>query len=216
MSRDYSTVEIVNQLFQRLLAINPAFKQAWPTEEEFKATKKEWVLAFQEANINTIEHLKKGLAKVRLNPSPFIPSPGEFIAMCKPEPEDVGAPSIDKAYREACEKSHPSYGSEKNWTHEAIEYAWRKTRAWELRENSHKESVKNSFKDYYREGVELCINGRNLMQVEDKGQDTAENRRKYQVYFGDRRRMRQFHSNPETVEILSYEDWLKSNPDDQC
>ncbi|CAB4148575.1 Replication P [uncultured Caudovirales phage] len=78
------TIAIVNILFERIIAINPAFKQAWPTEHEFKLTKKEWIVAFTDAKLNDIEQVKIGLAVMRMNPSPFIPSPGQFILWCRP------------------------------------------------------------------------------------------------------------------------------------
>ncbi len=78
------TVDIVNTLFERVIAINPAFKQAWPTEYEFKLTKKEWITAFMDAKLSDIEQIKRGLSVMRMSASPFIPSPGQFIEWCRP------------------------------------------------------------------------------------------------------------------------------------
>lgn len=81
---DNRTIDIVNALFERIVAINPAFRQAWPTEHEFKMTKKEWVIAFIEAKLSDVEQIKRGLSEMRLSTSPFIPSPGQFIQWCRP------------------------------------------------------------------------------------------------------------------------------------
>lgn len=162
-----TTASIVNQLFDRLIAINPAFKQAWPTEHEFQATKKEWVLAFEDARINTIEQLKSGLKSVRMNPSPFIPSPGQFIQMCKQSPEDIGAPSVEKAYDEACRKSHPSYGQNKNWSHPAVENARNSVGAYDLSNLPAKQTLKR-FTEVYRDACDQFGSGSNLNQIEQR------------------------------------------------
>lgn len=202
-----ATAQVVNTLFERLISINPAFKQAWPTEYEFQATKKEWVLAFMDAGISSIERVKKGIDKVRLSPSPFIPSPGEFIEFCKVTPEDIGAPSLEKAYREACEKSHPCYGENKNWSHKAIKHACLKIGSFFLRTES-TAKTKPAFKEAYLEACEEFAEGRNLNQIEDKGQDTHENRMKYQEYFGELNQKRKYSNAPSEIEILSYGEWL--------
>lgn len=76
---------IVNQLFFALQSIFPAFKQAWPSEALYDKAKIEWTKAFVQAGINNSEKISIGLSKCRLMNTPWIPSPGEFIAMCKPE-----------------------------------------------------------------------------------------------------------------------------------
>lgn len=116
-------IQLVNSIFKALMAINPAFRQAWPTEEEFLDTKMQWVLAFMDKGLVSVETVDRGLKRIRSNSSPFVPSPGQFIEMCKATPEDLGAPSIELAYDEACKKSHPSFGSTKNWTHHCVQVA---------------------------------------------------------------------------------------------
>ena len=169
MNKQETTATIVNQLFDRLIAINPAFKQAWPTEHEFQATKKEWVLAFVDSGIKTIEQLKQGLKAVRMNPSPFIPSPGQFIAMCKQGPEDIGAPTVEKAYDEACIKSHPSYGPDKNWSHAAVENARNNVGAYNLT-NLPARQTKKLFSDAYFDACDLFGSGSNLSQIEQRSE----------------------------------------------
>lgn len=77
--------KIVNKLFLTFQSIFPAFKQAWPTETEFENAKREWMKAFKQVGLKDIEIIKMGVAKFRLLETPFVPSPGQFIAMCKPE-----------------------------------------------------------------------------------------------------------------------------------
>ena len=92
------TAHVVNLLFRELKSIFPAFRQAWPTDEEFGRAKSNWVKAFQASGICRIEQLKFGIEKCRISPSPFAPSAGQFILWCSPSPEDLGFPSPDEAY----------------------------------------------------------------------------------------------------------------------
>lgn len=99
---------IVNKLFLSFQAIFPAFKQAWPTQAELDNSKREWVKAFKQAGLNDVEVIKRGLAKYRLLENPFVPSPGQFIAMCQREAkpptdtrtkEDFLLPKLEKERR---------------------------------------------------------------------------------------------------------------------
>lgn len=49
------------------------------------------------------------------------PQPVAFAAMCEPRPEDVGLPTADAAWREACDHSHDPTGW--RWSHEAVRMA---------------------------------------------------------------------------------------------
>lgn len=206
------TSEIVNQLFERLISINPAFKQAWPTESEFKATKKEWVLAFVDSGISSIEQIKSGIKKLRLDPSPFIPSPGEFIKLCTPEPEDIGAPNVDLAYDEACKKSHPSYGKVKNWSHKAVEYARNKMGAFRLINYSRAETYPD-FKKAYYDAINELLKNINTNQIEQRSDRKFTDTELHWIYtfkkFG-----KDEHGYPdkdiaENAEKL-YHEWLKT------
>lgn len=197
-----TTAQIVNHLFDRLMAINPAWKQAWPTEEEFKSTKKEWVLAFIDANINTIEQLKSGLKKVRMKSSPFIPSPGEFIELCKPTPDDIGAPSVEDAYNEACGNALP-YITEKKWSHDVVRYASHKTGTDKLRSEPRSKSF-DLFRKNYDDAIELYSSGKVMNQISNS-KTIAD----YQEYVG--RLVSDINLaliSPDT-KILSFSEWLR-------
>lgn len=77
--------KIVNRLFEVFQGIFPAFKQAWPTETEFEIAKREWMKAFKQVGLNDTEMIAIGVSKFRLMPTPFVPSPGQFIALCTPD-----------------------------------------------------------------------------------------------------------------------------------
>jgi hypothetical protein len=92
------TAHVVNLLFRELKAIFPAFRQAWPTDEDFSRAKLNWVKAFQTVRLCRIEQLKHGVEKCRLSGRPFAPSVGEFIEWCKRSPEDCGLPYVNDAF----------------------------------------------------------------------------------------------------------------------
>ena len=92
--------KIIDQVFDQLAVILPAWKQAWPTEREMSVAKMEWVKAFSENKINTIEQIKYGFAKARKSESDFLPSCGKFISWCQPSAEDLGYPSEREAMKE--------------------------------------------------------------------------------------------------------------------
>jgi hypothetical protein len=131
-SMDNQTKEIVNKIFKAFAAIFPAFKQAWPTSDILAAAKEQYIKALIENNISDINHIKIGIKKARNCGSVFVLSPGQFIAWCKPTPEDYGLPGIEEAYKEACRNAHPSQTS-KSWSHDAIKHAAIQTGYFELR-----------------------------------------------------------------------------------
>jgi hypothetical protein len=171
---DQTTAEIINELFRILVAINPAFKQAWPTEQEFSNTKRQWVIAFEENGICSLEAVKHGISSVRRSPTPFIPSPGAFIEASKMTPEQLGAPSLEDAYAEACRKSHKYYGAEKNWSHNAVGLTAKLVGRFRLCERPERETFP-LFKKRY---IQVCQDygaGRTMNQIEHtKNQEFTE------------------------------------------
>lgn len=117
------TAEVVNALFRELKAIFPAWKQAWPKDEDVDAAKRSWVKGFIAAEINTLEQIRYGLLNCRQIGGDFAPSVGKFIKWCQPTPEMLGIPSHDRAFREALENSHPSRFGNRFWSHVAVRHA---------------------------------------------------------------------------------------------
>lgn len=79
---------LINELFKTFTGIFPAFRKAWATDEDFQRAKREWVKSFKLANLSDSEKIKIGVNKYRLAPTPFVPSPGQFIAMCDEYPKN--------------------------------------------------------------------------------------------------------------------------------
>jgi hypothetical protein len=204
---DNQTILVVNQLFKDLFSVNPAWKVSIGNDEDISNCKRQWISAFKENNITSIELLRKGMVKMRARSSPFFVSPGEFIAMCALEAKDIGAPPLDDAYMEAIRNAYPD-GTEKKWSHPAVKYAAHKSDMFFLRNRSAHES-KPRFKENYELACKEHAEGKTLNQIEDQSKDSVANRQKYQEYYGGCMQSRSYSKNPESIEILSYDDWLK-------
>ncbi|WIX32537.1 replication protein P [Salinicola sp. JS01] len=77
----------------------------------------------------TTRHLELGLVRLRQQvrdaaksgDEAWPPQPVPFAAMCEPRPEDVGLPTVDAAWREACAHCHDPSGW--RWSHDAVRMA---------------------------------------------------------------------------------------------
>jgi hypothetical protein len=116
-------VSAVNELFKELRSIRSAWRQAWPDKETYQASKRQWYQAFTEAGVCAPGQIAFGMSQARKQPGDFIPSPGQFIEWCKPTPELLGLPPLDRAYREACRNAHPGMAGIAEWSHNAVYHA---------------------------------------------------------------------------------------------
>lgn len=105
---DEGSARVINMLFAELKAIHPAWRAAWPTQKMEESAKLSWTKAFTAAGLRNVEQMLYGIELCRANGSPFMPSVGEFLKWCRPTPENIGLPSVERAYMQACAASHPS------------------------------------------------------------------------------------------------------------
>lgn len=77
------TAEIFNGLFRQLLVVFPALANKAP--EDLDEMRRQWLLAFKENGITTVEQINAGMRVARQQDKPFMPSPGQFVAWCKAE-----------------------------------------------------------------------------------------------------------------------------------
>lgn len=78
-----SAENIINNLFKQLAGIYPAWRNAFKSTEEIDNAKKQWLIAFQEVELNQVEWIERGLKEARQDTSPFLPSVGQFIDWCR-------------------------------------------------------------------------------------------------------------------------------------
>lgn len=91
------------------------------------------------------------LNRVRAQRAPWPPSLPEFEALCRVEPEEIGAPSVDVAFREACHGSYP-FNHWPRWSHKAVYWAAVWTGQTDLAE--HPQQVRKTFEDEYRKAIQ--------------------------------------------------------------
>ncbi|HBE2655862.1 TPA: phage replication protein [Escherichia coli] len=74
--------QIINGVFSQLLATFPA-SLANRDQNELNEIRRQWVLAFRENGITTMEQVNAGMRVARRQNRPFLPSPGQFVAWYK-------------------------------------------------------------------------------------------------------------------------------------
>ncbi|EAB7524604.1 MAG: phage replication protein [Escherichia coli] len=74
--------QIINGVFSQLLATFPA-SLANRNQNELNEIRRQWVMAFRENGITTMEQVNAGMRVARRQERPFLPSPGQFVAWCK-------------------------------------------------------------------------------------------------------------------------------------
>lgn len=77
------STQVIDDLFIILKRLFPAWKTAITSDHEEIEIKREWMKALVQEKINTMEQIKKGIAKARTYDKPFWPSVGQFIGWCK-------------------------------------------------------------------------------------------------------------------------------------
>lgn len=112
---------IFNDLFVQLQAAFPASMATIKEQSQLNEFRKQWMLAFLENGITTMEQVNAGMRQARKQDSPFIPSPGKFVSWCKDSRMILGI-SIDDVmgefHRYAKEKGLHTGGPERfPWRH---------------------------------------------------------------------------------------------------
>ena len=114
--------EYINEVFKRITAICPAWKQAFSSSEELSAIKKEWMTGFFDSNIRSKQSVDFAMSKLRDSGEAFIPTVGRFIGWCRDGAMPEGTKNTLQAYKEVCayqclprEKRIPSTLSQETW-----------------------------------------------------------------------------------------------------
>ncbi|EBE4782499.1 phage replication protein [Salmonella enterica] len=74
--------KVINNVFSQLMAAFPA-TTANRSQAEMNEIRRQWVLAFRENSITTMEQVAAGMRVARRQERPFLPSPGQFVAWCR-------------------------------------------------------------------------------------------------------------------------------------
>lgn len=91
--------QIFNELFRQLKAAFPALMTSIKDQSDLNELRRQWVLAFIENGITSIDQVNAGMKIARQQATPFLPSPGQFIAWCKQgATRAAGLPDTDELY----------------------------------------------------------------------------------------------------------------------
>ncbi|MDP9704114.1 UNVERIFIED_ORG: hypothetical protein J2W64_001300 [Rahnella aquatilis] len=94
--------KLVDVLFTNLMQIFPAARQtALSTPADVAAAKRQWIMAFVESGLTTLEQVQAGMRVARQQETDFWPSCGKFIGWCKSgAAQAAGLPSVDEVMAE--------------------------------------------------------------------------------------------------------------------
>ncbi|MFW0699045.1 replication protein P [Pantoea sp. R13S299] len=97
---DQEAARLVDKLFNQLKLVFPAAGQtALKSDAHETAAKRQWIAAFAEGGIRSLDQLTAGMRQARASTSPFWPSPGLFVSWCKDSSTILGV-SIEEAMAE--------------------------------------------------------------------------------------------------------------------
>lgn len=75
--------QVFNEVFRQLQVIFPAAVANLKGQSDLNEFRRQWLLAFVENGITTIAQVGAGMTLARQRETPWIPSPGQFVAWCR-------------------------------------------------------------------------------------------------------------------------------------
>lgn len=118
--------QIFNELFRQLKAAFPALMANIKTQDELNELRRQWVLAFTENGITNIAQVNAGMKIARQQETPFLPSPGQFVAWCRQgEASRYGLPDTDELYDMVME-----YAAKRGFYGSPEKYPWQSNECW--------------------------------------------------------------------------------------
>ncbi|WP_147198555.1 replication protein P [Pantoea sp. CCBC3-3-1] len=119
-------IHIFNELFHQLKAAFPALMVNIKTQDELNELRRQWVLAFAENGITSIDQVNAGMKLARQQETPFLPSPGQFVAWCRQgEASRYGLPDADELYDMVME-----YSARRGFYDSPEKYPWQSNECW--------------------------------------------------------------------------------------
>lgn len=151
-----NAVKLVDALFDNLIRLFPAAKHTvLATPEDVIAMKRQWILAFVEGEITTLEQVRAGVRVARQQENDFWPSCGKFISWCREGTRaTVGLPSDEEVMAEfqryARERARYSTPEEFPWTHDVMYWVVLDVRHLMYQHNYTEAEVLRSIKSHMR------------------------------------------------------------------
>ena len=159
-------MQAVNYFYSRVKALyGSKYKALFPSEADEQLSKREW--GGQVMNMSP-EDIDRGIGKLK---EKIVADEKDFrwpnipliAALCHPQPEDFGLPTLDAAWLEA---QHHAYHVDKHrWTHEAVRIAGKRTCWFDIMSavsKSRQESLKERFAQHYEYLTERVMENKPL------------------------------------------------------
>lgn len=118
------------------------FESAYGDESTLNMAKREWAMSLLGTSTEQIEFALERCKREYAWP----PTIAEFLKLLEPNPEDLGLPSVELAYQEACLHAHDPL--QHTWSHPCVQLAARDTGYFKLR-NDAERTTKPIFKATY-------------------------------------------------------------------
>lgn len=110
--------------------------------------------------------INHGLMKMRQGGNDFLPNPGKFATWCRPSAEDLGLPSLESAYNEACVQAGRSPQA-RRYSHPAVYEASCGASFFVMRGNPKETNSRNIFKTEYDKVCQRVLGGEILTLPKD-------------------------------------------------
>lgn len=95
----HQAASLFNSIFEQLRATFPASATSFKSQSDIDNFRQQWVKAFMENGITTMQQIDAGMRHARQQESPYMPSPGKFVSWCKDSTTVLGV-SLEDAMNE--------------------------------------------------------------------------------------------------------------------
>jgi hypothetical protein len=160
---DLHVTDVVNKLFAFFYSICRGFEKQYQDPKRLNIEKTQWIRAFMDVGLNTLEKVQLGVKKCRIESPINTPTIGQFIKWSTPSPEELGIPRIEDAYIQACENSK-TYNTKKTWSHQAVYHAWSMCNPFDLA-SLPKKNTFPIFERNYEITVKMIMRGEFLKEI---------------------------------------------------
>ncbi|ECF2366351.1 DNA replication protein [Salmonella enterica subsp. enterica serovar Mountpleasant] len=157
--------KLVDALFENLIRLFPAARNTiLATPEDVAAMKRQWILAFVDGGITTVDQVRAGVKMARTHGNDFWPSCAKFITWChEADRAALGLPSDDDVMAEfhRYARAHYQYTSpeEFNWSHPVMYWVVLDVRRLMHEHNYTSNEVLRSIQKHMREWEKKIRNG---------------------------------------------------------
>ena len=159
---DSNLIEAINQVFALFrLNYHNQYYAAWSDSQQLGQVKRLWLEALSEFS----DELILMGARRAIEGSDYLPTLNRMLASCSEALSELGLPSADEAYEEAC--LAPSPKAEAAWSHPIVYLAGRDT-SWYLLANHARNEAWPVFQSHYNRWMKRALHGETLVIPERK------------------------------------------------